>query len=121
MPQIRFIKSDLHGVLDYIVDITLIGAPFLLGFQDAGAAALWLPVAIGIVNFVYSLLTRYSRGLVPLVSFPQHLALDAVAGLTLIAVPLGVGMSGPSLWFAIVMGAGILGAVALTDPIVKEG
>lgn len=116
MKGIRFIKAPLHGILDYLVDITLILGPFLLEFPDRPSAIIFVPVGIGTANLIYSLLTGYSRGLVALIPFRIHLALDFIVGLVLIAIPIVYSVEGIPALFHFLMGGGIVAAVAVTDP-----
>jgi hypothetical protein len=52
------IPRNVHGILDYVVGLLLIAAPWLLGFAD-GTAAQNVPVALGAGALLYSLLTNY--------------------------------------------------------------
>lgn len=82
----RFISTRVHGVLDYLVGILLIAAPWLLGFYRGGAET-WVPVALGIMALVYSLLTNYELGVIRVLSMPAHLVLDLLSGILLAASP----------------------------------
>ncbi len=82
----RFLPTSLHGVVDYLVAVLLLAAPYLLGFAD-GTAAQWVPMALGAATIAYSLLTRYELGLLPVIPMPAHLALDALNGIILAASP----------------------------------
>jgi hypothetical protein len=74
-------------MLDYLVGVALIIAPWLLGFGDEGGAATWLPVALGTAAIVYSLLTDYELGLVKITPMPVHLRLDMASGALLAVSP----------------------------------
>ena len=51
----RFIPTKVHGVLDYIVGIALIAAPWLFGF----AGLIWWPhLLVGLIEIVVPMLTR---------------------------------------------------------------
>lgn len=89
----RFIPTRIHGVLDYLVGVLLIAAPYLFGFATGGAKQ-WLPMILGIGAIGYSLLTRYELGLVPVISMPGHLWLDALSGALLALSPWLFGFSG---------------------------
>lgn len=82
----RFVPTRVHGVVDYVVGVILIVAPFVLGFAD-GSAAQWVPIALGIAALLYSLVTDYEWGLVRLLPMPGHLALDAASGVLMGASP----------------------------------
>jgi hypothetical protein len=82
----RFIPTRIHGVLDYLVGLLLIAAPWLLGFADGGAET-WVPVALGVGALAYSVFTDYELGLVRRLPMPTHLLLDLGSGLLLAASP----------------------------------
>ena len=76
----RFLPTRVHGVIDYIVGAILVLVPNVFGFAD-GTAAQWIFVALGLAAIVYSLVTDYERGLIPLIPMLSHLGLDAASGL----------------------------------------
>ena len=83
----RFIPTKVHGVLDYLVAIALILAPWIFGFANIGGAAVIIPIVLGVGLIVYSLFTRYELGAFKLIAMPIHLVFDIVASLFLIASP----------------------------------
>lgn len=115
----RFIPTKVHGVLDYVVAIALILAPFIFGFSGVGGAAVVIPIVLGIGLFVYSLFTRYELGLVKLIKMPVHLVFDVVASLFLIASPFLFGFinQAPNAWLPhIVVGAAVIVVVIFSQP-----
>ncbi|MHB1225260.1 MAG: SPW repeat domain-containing protein, partial [Gemmatimonadaceae bacterium] len=78
----RFLPTRIHGVLDYLVGLLLVAAPWLLDL-DRGGAGTWVPVILGAGAIVYSLFTDYELGLVCSIGMPVHLALDAASGVVL--------------------------------------
>lgn len=82
----KFISTKAHGVIDYLMGILLIAAPWLLGFY-AGGAETWIPVAIGAGTILFSLLTNYELGAVKKIPMKVHLAIDFMAGLLLAISP----------------------------------
>lgn len=82
----RFVSTKTHGIIDYLAGALLIAAPWLLGFAD-NSAAQWVPVVLGIMALVYSLLTNYELSAAKVLSVPMHLGLDAFSGLFLAASP----------------------------------
>jgi len=82
----RFIPTRIHGMLDYSTGLLLIAAPYLLGIADGGAEQ-WILIALGVGAIIYSLLTRYEWGVLPLIPMPVHLMLDAASGVLLAASP----------------------------------
>ena len=82
----RFIPTRVHGVLDYLMGILLIAAPWLLGFNQGGAETT-VPVVLGIAVILYSLFTSYELGVFSLFSMRTHLTFDLLSGLFLAASP----------------------------------
>ena len=80
------ISTKTHGVLDYLVGILLIAAPFILGFAGNNTATM-VPVILGAMTIVYSLITRYELSLINIIPFKVHLGIDFLSGLLLAASP----------------------------------
>ena len=80
------LSTKAHGILDYLVGIILIGAPWILGFADNGPET-WVPVILGAGAIMYSLLTNYEMGVTKTISMRTHLALDIASGILLAASP----------------------------------
>lgn len=111
----RILTPAVHGLLDYAAALALIVLPFLLPFEGAPAAATWLSVAAGLGLVGYSLLTDYAFGPFRLLPFRLHLALDLAAALVFIAAPFVLGWQGLVLGYYLVMGAGVIAVVALSQ------
>ena len=79
------LPTRIHGVLDYLIGLSLVVMPFILG-RGAGPQT-WLPVVMGGGMIVYSLLTEYEMGVVPLIGMPTHLILDGLGGMFLASSP----------------------------------
>ena len=82
----RFIPTQVHGFIDYLMAVLLIAAPWLFGFA-AGGAETWLPVILGAGVILYSIFTDYELGIVPRISMGTHLGLDIAGGLLLAVSP----------------------------------
>ena len=115
----RFIKHSLHGALDLVVDVALAGLAVAAWWTGAAPAAIALPGLIALANLTYSAVTAYAPGRRQLISFRTHLALDAVAGVALLAGGAALPESDLYRVAMAAMGVGILGAVAFTDPEVE--
>lgn len=92
--SIRFIDQNIHAWLDYPVAASLIGAPFLLGLGATNALTLWLSVATGVAALVLTLLTDHKLGVVRVLPYRFHLAVDRVVGLTFAVAPFALGFTG---------------------------
>ena len=88
----RFIPTRVHGMMDYLVGVLLIAAPWLFDF-DRGGAETWVPVLLGASAIVYSLFTDYELGMVRRLSMPTHLMLDLGSGILLAVSPWLFGFS----------------------------
>jgi hypothetical protein len=109
----KIIPRNIHGVLDYVVGLLFIAAPFLFGFADVPAARNIL-IVLGCAALVYSLLTAYELGAVKMIPFQVHLWLDAASGILLVASPWLFGFADQVRWPHVVLGLLELGAVAMT-------
>jgi hypothetical protein len=83
----RFIPTRVHAVIDYVVGVALIAAPWLFGFANLGGPAVWTPIIIGAVIILYSLATRYEYSLIGAIPMPAHLTLDVISGAFLATSP----------------------------------
>ncbi|MFC4171199.1 SPW repeat protein [Microvirga sp. GCM10011540] len=88
----RFLPTRLHGIIDYLWGVALTASPWLFGFADVTAAK-WVAIVFGLGAILYSLVTRYEVGLLPLLPMPLHLGLDGVAGFILAITPWGFGFA----------------------------
>ena len=109
----QLIPTRIHGIMDYLMGLVLIAAPWLFGFADEGPA-MWVPVTLGAGVIAYSLVTDYELALARLLPMPVHLALDAAGGLLLAASPWIFGFS-DRVWIPhVAFGLLELGAAAMT-------
>jgi hypothetical protein len=83
---VQMIPTRVHGMMDYLVGLLLIAAPWLVDF-DRGGAETWLPVALGAGVILYSLFTDYELGVVRHITMPAHLTLDLGGGALLALSP----------------------------------
>jgi hypothetical protein len=86
----RPIDSTLHGVTDYSMGALLMTAfPKLAGIEGKRSAG-QIRIA-GAVHAGYSTLTAYPLGIVKLIPFQMHLAIDAIGAMALAATPFVTG------------------------------
>ena len=118
MPFPRPIDSTLHGVTDYTVGTLL--ATLLPKLADLeGTESAQQVRAAGAAHVAYSTITDYPLGIVKLIPFKAHLALDALGALALAATPFVTGQwkKGTKRWVPHVsICAFELTSLALTDP-----
>ncbi len=92
--KLRFVTRRVHAYLDYPVALALIGLPLILGLGEANPAAKWLSIATGIAAFVLTLLTDHETGVIRVLPYWFHVAVDRLVGLVFIAAPFVLGFSG---------------------------
>jgi hypothetical protein len=88
----RVIPTRIHGMMDYLIGVLLIAAPWLFNF-DRGGAETWVPVILGASVILYSLFTDYELGAMRRISMPTHLMLDLGGGVLLALSPWLFGFS----------------------------
>jgi hypothetical protein len=101
--------------MDYLGGLILIAAPWLLGFAEVGGAAVWIPVALGVVLIAQGMMTSYEYGVVGLLSVPAHLASDAVIGAILAVSPWLFGFAN-QVWIPHV----VVGILAIAGALMTE-
>lgn len=87
---IRVIPTTVHSAVDHVVGPALIAAPALLGLDRTSPEGI-MPRLNGVAAAVYSNLTDYELSMKNVIPMKAHLALDALTGAALAAVPLATG------------------------------
>lgn len=90
----RFVTRKIHSLLDYPVALSLTAMPFILGLGATNPAAKWLSVATGIAAFVLTLLTDHETGVIRVLPYRFHVAVDRLVGITFLAAPFALAFSG---------------------------
>jgi hypothetical protein len=80
------ISRKQHGIADYTYVPSVLSAPNLARFTDDTTPAR-LSRAFGATSLVNTLFTRAEWGLVKVMPFKAHLAVDAVSGVAALAAP----------------------------------
>lgn len=57
---VRTMPLEVHVVLDYVLAVVLIAAPFIFGFRDDDAAVLFF-VVLGVAHLVITTITGFHR------------------------------------------------------------
>lgn len=76
------ISTNIHGLIDYIMGVLMIVIPWTYPSGHPNTALL-VPSMLGIAIILYSICTKYERGLVKVIPMPFHLALDVLGALFL--------------------------------------
>ncbi len=112
----RFVTQKIHSMLDYPVAISLMTLPFVLGLGESNAPALWLSVGTGVAALILTLLTDHETGVIRILPYKFHLAVDFAVGLVFASAPFALGFSGLDAWFYWANAAAVLTVVSLSKP-----
>jgi hypothetical protein len=82
----RIISTRVHGVLDYTMGFVLIWTPWIFSFNE-GDNAQWMPMIVGLVLVMYSLITNYEHSVAGSIAMRTHLMMDFLSGSFLAASP----------------------------------
>ncbi len=82
----RFIPTRFHGILDYVVGIVMIASPWLFDFA-AGGAETWVPVVVGALVLLQTIMTDFEVGIVKMIPMQTHLMMDFGIGVILALSP----------------------------------
>lgn len=106
-----------HGFIDYPYVAVVSTAPVLFGFRNEPAAVLMCRVLSGSI-LVSSIFTRAEWGVLRVVPFKTHLALDVLGSVTALSAPWLMGFSGNRQARNTFLMTGLFGlaAVLLTRP-----
>ncbi len=97
--SIRFVTRQVHAWIDYPVAASLIAMPFLLGLGTGNPIAKWLSVATGVAALLLTILTDHETGLIKVLPYWFHVAVDRLVGLTFLAAPFVLGFSGLDAYY----------------------
>jgi hypothetical protein len=116
----RVISTKVHGVMDYLMGVLLIAAPWLLNFNRDGAET-WIPVILGVGVIVYSLMTDYELSISKTLSMKTHLTLDIASGIFLAASPWIFGFNDYVYLPHLILGIVEVGVGAMTETTPRHG
>ncbi len=112
----RYVTKTIHAYLDYPVAAALIGLPFLLGLGSSDPLALWLSVGTGVAALLLTILTDHKTGLIRVLPYSVHLAVDALVGVVFVIAPFVLGFTGIDAAFYWINAAAVLTVVSLHKP-----
>jgi hypothetical protein len=111
----QIITRKIHAYLDYPVAVSLMALPFVLGLGTGNPLAKWLAVATGVAAFILTLLTDHELGVVKVVPYPVHVAVDRLVGVIFVVAPFVFGFTGLDAAYYWVNGAAVLLVTTLLD------
>ncbi len=110
----RVLPTPYHGIVDYSVGAMLIVSPWVVDFDKVTGIGVWIAVLGGAALMLSSAVTDYEGSILKRwLTMPQHLALDVILALLLIATPFVFGFAdeGTYAWLPFV-GAGLIELVS---------
>ena len=114
--KIRFVTKTVHAYLDYPVALSLMALPFLLKLGGSHPLALWLAVGTGVAAFILTFFTDHKLGVIRVLPYSFHLAVDFLVGVVFLIAPIVLGFSGLDAWYYWANGAAVFIVVALHKP-----
>ncbi|MBX9579047.1 MAG: hypothetical protein K2X87_01965 [Gemmataceae bacterium] len=106
----RFIDRRIHAYIDYPIAAALLVLPFVLGLGGSNPAAKWLSVVVGAAALVLTVFTDHETGLIRVVPYWLHVAVDRLVGVTFAVAPLVLGFVGLDAWYYWANAAAVLAA-----------
>jgi SPW repeat len=105
-----------HAMIEPIVGVLFIAAPWIFGFSDASDATT-VSIVLGALVLLTGLTTRWRAGVVKALPLAVHRAMDMLVALVAIVAPFVLGFSdnGAATRFLIIMGVLELGATLMTN------
>lgn len=112
----RFVTRTIHAYLDYPVAAALIVLPFVLALGDSHPLALFASPVVGVAAFLLTLFTDHRLGVLRIVPYRVHLAIDLVVGLAFLALPFLFGFAGLDAYYYWLNGAAVVAVIGLSAP-----
>ena len=115
------IPAYVHGIVEYLVAILFIAAPFIFDFK--GSAPTALSLVVGVLLLIVAASTHWRTGLIDTIGVHAHAMIDYAVAVFLIASPFIFGFSdeGTPAAFFIVLGVVHLLLTIATRFVVDEG
>ncbi|WP_120497388.1 hypothetical protein [Kiloniella sp. EL199] len=112
----RFVTKNIHAYLDYPVAISLIALPFVLNLGSSHPVAMWLSVVTGVAAFILTVLTDHHLGIIRVLPYKLHLAVDFAVGALFTLIPFILSFSGIDAIYYWANGLAVLTVVGLHKP-----
>jgi hypothetical protein len=97
--RIRFVTKTVHAYLDYPVALSLLALPFILGVGLDNPWARWISPATGVAALILTLLTNHATGVIRVIPYWLHVAVDRLVGIVFLIVPFVFGMTGLDAYY----------------------
>lgn len=107
-------------MIDYLMSLFVIASPWIFDFARNGAET-WVPVVLGAMAIVYSLMTNYEMGGSRVLSMRTHLGLDVASGAVLALSPWIFEFNDYVYLPHLIFGLVEIGVPLMTDPAPYRG
>jgi hypothetical protein len=97
--RLRFVTKTIHAYLDYPVALGLLALPFIVGVGVDNPWARWISPATGIAAFILTMLTNHATGVIRVIPYWLHVAVDRLVGVVFLVVPFVFGLHGLDAWY----------------------
>lgn len=111
----RFVTRQVHAYIDYPVAVSLMALPFALGLGSSNPIAQWLSAATGAAALFLTLLTDHETGVIKVLPYWFHVAVDRLVGLIFVAAPFALGFGGLEAGYYWGNGAAVLAVTFLLN------
>lgn len=112
----RFVTKTIHAWLDYPVALALIILPFLLGLGASNPLALTISPIVGVAALVLTIFTDHHLGVIRVLPYSLHQAVDLGVGILFLILPLVLGFSGLDAAYYWLNGAAVVTVISLSKP-----
>ncbi len=112
----RFVTKTIHAWLDYPVALALIALPFLLGLGTSHPLALTISPLVGVAAFLLTVFTDHHLGVVRVLPYRLHLAVDLGVGVLFLALPFALGFGGLDAAYYWLNGAAVVAVIGMSKP-----
>ena len=112
----RFVTKTIHAYLDYPVAALLMTMPFALQLGGSHPLAKWLSVVTGLAALVLTFFTDHKLGIIRVLPYWVHLAVDFLVGIVFVVAPFALGFSGLDAVFYWTNAVAVLTVVSLHKP-----
>ena len=114
--SLRFVTKSIHAYLDYPVAFSLMLMPSVLGLGQSSPVAFWLATCTGVAAFILTVVTDHHLGVLRVLPYSVHLAVDLIVGLLFLAAPFVFGFAGLDAAYYWLNGAAVVTVISLHKP-----
>jgi hypothetical protein len=95
----RFVTKTIHAYFDYPVALSLLAMPFIIGIGVDNPWARWISPATGIAAFILTVFTNHQTGVIRVIPYWLHVAVDRLVGVVFLVVPFVFSFHGLDAWY----------------------